>query len=370
MIPVRNWFLLLAFHWRDAGFVDDTFVGGCDFDHPWDIAARLIDEAVRKLWRRGLELRFASFEDVGPRPRGAVDLPRTLRERLEQRGHLAFRFDDLTSDTPANRLLKAAVLALLRAPGVDDATRARLRRHLDLLTDVTVLDAATAARTPVSPPRHEHTYAEALHVARLVLAHQIVDEHARDGAGSTAARVPEARRAEVFQGFVRGAARFFCGPRAEVTSPVLAWTTSSTSARARSLIPDMKLDACVRWPTGDTLVVECKFYEQPLARPHHGDKLRFHAAHLYQLTSYLRASAPRVQEGDTDATIAGTLVYARVDDDLDEEFVLQGFPVRVVALDLAGPWRTLRDHVRDVALWRRRDESRVSVDASRAARPT
>ena len=368
MIPVRNWFLLLAFHWRDAAIVDDAFIGGCDFDHPWELAARLLDEALRKLWRRGLEVRFASFDDVGQRPRGAIDLPTTLRERLEERGRLAFRFDDLTTDTPANRVLKAAVLALLRAPGVDDATRTRLRRHLDLLSDVAVVAAAVAGRTAVVPPRHERTYAEALHVARLVLLHQIVDEHARDDTGATAARVPEARRAEVFQGFVRGAARFFCGSRATVTSPILSWSASSLSSRARSLIPDMKLDACLRWRTGETLVIECKFYEQPLARPHHGDQLRFHAAHLYQLTSYLRAVSPRVLDDDDDdddaieAAVAGALVYARVDDDLDEEFVLHGWRVRAVALDLAGPWRALRDHVRDLALWPHNATRVIAVD--------
>ncbi len=345
-IPVANWLLLLAFHWRDAGIIDDDLVGGCDFDHPWEIAARLLDEALRRLWRRGLELRFASFSDRGPRPRGALDLPTTLHERLEERGQLAFHYEDLTTDTSANRVLKAGVFALLRAPGVEPATRLRLRRHVDLLADVSVIDGVVAATMAVAPPRRERTYAEALHVARLVLRHQLVDERREHGRGERAhARVPEGRRAEVFQGFVRGASRLFCGPRASVTSPTLHWHAMSTSARARTLLPEMRLDACVRWPDDRVLVLECKFYEEPLANHHFGAGTRFHSDHLYQLTSYLRAAA----HGAT--RVAGALVYARVDEDLDEEFVLEGWPVRVVALDLAADWRSLREQVRLLALW-------------------
>lgn len=347
MIPVRNWLFLLAFHWRDAGLLDDALVGGCDFDRPYDVAARLLEEVLRRLWRRGLEVSFRSFDDAGPRPRGAIDLATTLRERLEERGRLAFRYEDLTTDTPANRLLKAAIFALLRIDDVDAAMRGRLRRHLDLLADVATIEPGVLLRRPIEPPRRERAYAEALHIARLVLQQRLVDERAGSGAGrGVQARVPDDRAADVFEGFVRGAAGFYCAPDGVVTHPVLQPVLTHASSRARSLVPDMRLDARIRWPDGRDVVVECKFYEKPLIAHHHGDTRRLHADHVYQLTSYLRA----VQRSA--AAAAGILVYARVDEAIDESFGLEGFAVRVVGLDLMAEWRVLRDQICDVVLWR------------------
>ena len=62
MIPIRNLFAMLAFCWRDAALVDDAGIGACDFDRPLEVAARLLDHVLRRLFRRGLELRFTTVE--------------------------------------------------------------------------------------------------------------------------------------------------------------------------------------------------------------------------------------------------------------------------------------------------------------------
>src|SRR5687768_6517156 len=115
MIPVRNLFTMLAFCWREMGLVESGSLGACDFERHLDVAGRLLDAALTRVFRRGVALDFVTIEDVASQPRGALDLQRTVRERLTLRGELAFRVDDLTEDTPPNRVIKSALGVLLRS---------------------------------------------------------------------------------------------------------------------------------------------------------------------------------------------------------------------------------------------------------------
>ena len=344
MIPVRNLFVMLAFAWHELEIFDDEHVGGCDFEKPFDVAARLLDAAASRLLRRGLAIRYQEFEDTGARPRGAIDLARTLRERLVARGQLAYRFDDLTTDTPANRVLKTALRALLHESSVASSVRMRLRRHVACLAEVQELSPRDATRTHVDPTRHERTYAEALWLSRLVLQRLLPDEAGGGGGRSRPGRSSE-RLPAIFEGFVRGAARFFLGSEASVRARSLDWSVVDATPSGLALLPGMRTDACIGWRDGTNTIVECKFNESPLIVQRFGADERLRAGHLYQLVTYLHESARRSPSTN------GVLVYAANGLVFDETMVLQGFRLRIVSLDLFASWHELRAQLEDVTRW-------------------
>lgn len=344
MIPVRNLFVMLAFAWHELAIFDDEHVGSCDFEKPFDVAARLLDAAAGRLLRRGLAIRYAEYEDTGARPRGAIDLARTLRERLTARGQLAYRFDDLTTDTPANRVLKAALRALLHESSVAPEVRMRLRRHVAWLAEVQDLSPREATRTHVDSARHERTYAEALWLSRLVLERFLPDEAGGGGGRSRPGRSSE-RLPAIFEGFVRGAARYFLGAEATVRARSLDWSVADATPSGRALLPGMRTDACLGWRDGTVTIVECKFNESPLVVQRFGADERLRAGHLYQLVTYLHESARRSPATN------GVLVYAANGLVFDETMVLQGFRLRIVALDLFASWHELRSQLQDVTRW-------------------
>lgn len=344
MIPVRNLFVMLAFAWHELALFDDDHVGGCDFEKPYDVAARLLDAAVGRLLRRGLAIRFAEYDDTGARPRGAIDLARTLRERLTLRGQLAYRFDDLTTDTPSNRVLKTAMRLLLRESSVAPEVRTRLRRHVAWLAEVQDLSLRDATRAYAEPPRHERTYAEALWLARLVLERFLPDE-AGGGRGRSRATRSRERLPAIFEGFVRGAARYFVGSAATVRARTLDWSVAEATPSGLALLPGMRTDACLDWRDGTNTIIECKFNESPLVVQRFGADERLRAGHLYQLVAYLHEASRRAPSTN------GVLVYAANGVVFDETMVLQGFPLRIVSLDLFASWHELRSQLEDVTRW-------------------
>jgi len=345
VIPIRNVYAMLAFCWRDADLIGGGALGACDFERPFDVAARLLDVALKRLFRRGLDMNYVIVEDAGPRPRGSLDLPRTNRELLVARGQLAFNVDEFSADTPANRLIKAATKVLLNTPDVDLGVREQLRRHMAKFAGVTDVAPQRAGGLRTIVPRHEYAYGEALWLARLALSTSLPDE-GLTGTGRTNLLRTQDRTGKLFEGFVRGAARHFLEGRAHVGAPHLEFGVQLAASRGLSLLPQMRTDALITWMSGERALIECKFYEAPLVISERGTQEKFRTGHLFQALSYLNALSK------VGTQPSGTLLYASPGGSLDETMVLEGFPFRVTWIDLTAEWPALRQQVIDIVSWR------------------
>jgi 5-methylcytosine-specific restriction enzyme subunit McrC len=117
-IPVRNiWLLFLyasnlaRFHGQHASAVEESP------DFP-SLVARLLCYAVDRRLRRNLSRGYQRRQAVLTRVRGRIDILETFSGDLLSKGMIACRFEELTFDTPRNRLVRAALDAL--ASRVDD----------------------------------------------------------------------------------------------------------------------------------------------------------------------------------------------------------------------------------------------------------
>ena len=111
-IPVRNVWLfflyaydLARFHGRFEAEIEDS----PDFK---SLIARLLCRAVETRLRRNLSFGYQRREDTLKRVRGRIDILKTVSRDLFRRGEIACRFEELTIDTPRNRLVRAALTVL------------------------------------------------------------------------------------------------------------------------------------------------------------------------------------------------------------------------------------------------------------------
>jgi 5-methylcytosine-specific restriction enzyme subunit McrC len=340
-IPLRNIYVMLAFAGRDVGLLSDQDIGACDFSGDFDVLARLLDSGMRRIFRRGIQRDYAELEEHGPNPRGALDINRTIGRLLHIRGELAFRVDEREPDTPANRVLRAALRAMMAEPTVGGRLTTRLRSHAARLHGVPDVSPSTALSLHARAPRGLQVYRPALRVAELCLARAIPDE-AASGAAWRRLLNDEERMGELFEAFVRGFAKHSLAGLADVRVRQFKWAYARASETAVALLPSMKTDVFIGWRDGPPTIGECKFYKSPLAQAQHGGGAKLRATHLYQLTTYLRAAA-RVYG----CTPSGLLIYARVDESIWETLELDGCPLAVVALDLVRPWEHLRKQLAD-----------------------
>jgi 5-methylcytosine-specific restriction enzyme subunit McrC len=339
-ISIRNLFAMLAYASYDAGLLDARTIGACAFERPLDLLARLLDGVLRRLHRRGIDRGYQEFLEVGPSPRGALEIGRTLAQLTHLRGALAYRFDELTADTAANRVLRASLRLLAGADQVAPDLRGALRAHLAGLHEVAELSALAALRLHAAAPRALPEYRVALRLARLALEQLLPDGGSGGAEAQALLRDPE-RLAELFEAFVRGFARFELRGVAEVEAKSLAWAAVSEDPRTLALLPRMRTDLLLRWRDGRVTIGECKFYERSLQASHRGTEERLRAGHLYQLSAYLRAA-----ERLCGRRPEGLLLYAHAERELEEELRLEGYPLRVATIALDLPWPELRARLR------------------------
>ena len=119
-----------------------------------EVLIRLFGDRLLGMVRRGLPHRYRPVEEDLPLMRGKLDVRRQLTRHAVRADRLACRFDELSVDTPLNRVLKAAVIRLGSVTRSEESARrlyelaARfefVRRSSDPLRERVNLDRTNSA---------------------------------------------------------------------------------------------------------------------------------------------------------------------------------------------------------------------------------
>ena len=132
-----------------------------------EILIRLFARRLLAAVRRGLPRRYVSREDDIPVLRGRLNVTRQFTQLAAVQDRLACRFDELSEDTPLNRVLKAAVVGLLRLTRSAENSRrlSDLAARFDHVTDV-----SDPLREPVQLDRTNTAFHDLLALARVFLS--------------------------------------------------------------------------------------------------------------------------------------------------------------------------------------------------------
>ncbi len=140
----------------------------------WEVFIHLFLDAVELLVRQGLQPTYVSVEENQRFWKGKFQATRHQRENAHHAERLAVVYDRLTTNIPANRVLKTTLLYVHQQP-VSPATQQRIRQLLSALDEVPASPSlpddlvAIQQRTGVSVTRLFHRYEPALRWAEALL---------------------------------------------------------------------------------------------------------------------------------------------------------------------------------------------------------
>jgi len=166
-VPINRLIFLLG-HSTHVGWSADEVVLDDDADL-LPAVAEVFSRLAQRALEQGLLHGYRSVEESLPVLRGRLRESDQLRRRFGQAIPLEVRFDDFSTDIAENQVLLAAVVALLRAPGVTGVPRQRLLRLRLQLAEVTLLGRG-APWPRWTPSRLNRRYQPALRLADIVLA--------------------------------------------------------------------------------------------------------------------------------------------------------------------------------------------------------
>ncbi len=244
-----------------------------------EILIRLFCERLLAAVKHGLSRRYLDREEDLPVFRGSLLVKRQLTVHAPRPDRLACRFDELSEDTPINRVLKTTVMRLSRVAKTTD----NLRR-LDEL--VARFDATSVSPRPLDEPvRLDRTNAAFHHVYRLARLFLAGDWQSTSG-GKTSGFALLFPMNALFEAYVGRMMR-----RALVPWPVNLQDRKHYALRnldstgAFALRPDMVIRA-----PGGPIIVDTKWKRLDRANgPNHGVS----QSDVYQMLAYAQAYEAR-----------------------------------------------------------------------------
>jgi 5-methylcytosine-specific restriction enzyme subunit McrC len=341
-IPVRNLWLLMLYAsdlFRVQGYGKLGFDENLD-ELP-DLLAEVLANAVEERQRRRLSLGYRRREDILTRVRGRIDVLRTARQQLLQRGQVACRYEELTIDTPRNRLVRFALESISRL-----VQRAALRQRCRRLANALQASGVSTARPSRSEMSTDQFGPHDAHDRYMVAAARLACDLTlpAEAAGRNFLALPGREEAWVRLLYERAVGGFFeviLDSKGWKVRPAtrLDWQIGQRTAAVDGILPRMQTDIVLDdLQAGRRIVIDTKFTSILTSDRWQRDTLR--SGYLYQIYAYLRSQAGG---GDAVADRAeGVLLHPSVGKTLNEAVVIQGHCIRFMTVDLTASTAAIR----------------------------
>ena len=320
-----------------------------DPDELPNLVAEVLTHAVERRIRRNLSYGYRRRQADLNRVRGRIDLLRTERRQLLQRGRVACSFEELTVDTPRNRFVKAA-LNLLRGVVSKDEFKYKCRSL------ATSMERAGVTGDPASTNRGRPRTRlarvgrlgaddrEMLSAARLAFDLALPTEDVGRYFLPTIDR--EFRSWHLFERAVGGFYKVVLSHRGWKVRQGrwYDWQIQAKSLGIDAVLPKMQTDIVLEQLSPDPsnitrrIVIDTKF-TSIVGSGHHRDQT-LDSGHIYQIYAYLMSQEREADPISLRST--GILLHPATGEDFDEFAVIQDHKIRFATVDLAADSKTIR----------------------------
>ena len=347
-IPVRNVWLLMLYASRLLRYLDTAEKMSIE-ENPDDIpdlVAEILTREVERRMKRNLSFGYRIRQAVLGRVRGRIDLLRTERGRLLERGRIACRFEEMTVDTPRNRFVRAALEKI--AGAVRDRELARKCRSLGAALRRLGVLGQRPWRDEVSAygfGRHDADDRRMVFAARLAFALALPSESPGAGHPFLAERNDKRWIRKLYEKAIAGFYEVVLYGRGWSVRPgeIIRWPAEKETPGINRILPSMKTDivlehrACRR-----RVVIDTKFTSILTSGWYREHTLR--SGYIYQIYAYLRS-----QEGGSVpfADVSeGILLHPSVGGEMiNESAIVQGHKIRFATVDLAAGAKEIRQQL-------------------------
>ena len=300
-----------------------------------DLVAEILAYEVERRLQRNLSLGWQTRKAVLNRVRGRIDLRYTETRQLLELGKVACRFDELTIDTPRNRLVRAALTKL--ASIVARSALAHRCRSLSARLERLGVKGDRPPRTEASVDTFGRFDAnDRLMVAAARLAFELALPNEEPGHTTLPTPFREVKWLRVL--FEKAVAGFYSVVLSQSgwsvnSGKTIRWPRDNPTPGIEAILPSMKTDVVLEHANlGRRVVIDTKFTAILTPGQYRVESLR--STYIYQIYAYLRS-----QEDDSNplaANASGVLLHPAVGESVDEAVIIQGHPIRFATVDLAG----------------------------------
>jgi 5-methylcytosine-specific restriction enzyme subunit McrC len=339
-IKISNIYYMLAYAFRGLTASNAVNLGNEDFENLHTLFAEIILHGMNRQIKRGIQRGYTAHTEPLSGLRGKIDISASVCQLTPLKRQLVCEFDEFTEDTLPNRIIKAAMMVLLRHGELDAKKRRELKRITDYLGAVTNIRPCDVRFDILKSQRVDKEYKMLLSVCKLLFDGLLMNE--ADGSYKLRSWLPDEKMHKLYESFVREYYRYH-HPELNASASQIKWDLADTDNT--EFLPMMQSDTTLT-NGNKTLIIDTKWYSRTLLSSHHSDKVKYHSANLYQIYSYVHNHAK-----NTKGNVYGTLLYAKTDEAVtpNSNYTISGNGISVKTLDLSQNFSSIKSQLENLA---------------------
>ena len=324
-ILIRNIFYMLCYAFEKMRPDDEAWSNKEEFTHLHDLLAAILARGMARLVKQGLYREYVECNETLSTLKGKLDMPNTIRHRVQRKQVLACQFDEFSENNLLNQILKTTVMLLIRHAKVNAEYKSDLKKEMLFFSAVDTIEPASIKWTTIRFQRSNQSYRMLISLCQFILEGMLLTTD--QGEYKMASFVDEQRMCRLYEKFIL---EYFSKeyPALNVRASQIPWALDDGIG---TMLPVMQSDITLSYGS-KVLIIDAKYYAHTTQVQY--DKHTLHSNNLYQIFTYVKNKDSEF--GDKPHEVSGMLLYAQTDEAIqpDNTYMMSGNRISVKTLDL------------------------------------
>ena len=325
-IYIKNIYYMLSYAFQILKQSNYDEVASEKFDNAQDLFAAILSKGIGQQLKQGLYREYVTKNENLSVMRGKLDMPNTIRNRIQRKQKLACEFDELSENNLFNQILKTAIRYLLSNDGVDGERKIALKNVLVFFDEIELLEPSEIAWSRLHYQRNNKNYELLMNVCYFVLDGMLQTTEKGEYKMTS---FSDEHMARLYEKFILEYYSQHHTYLSEVKAGQVKWDLVGDNSESMiRFLPIMQTDIMLRL-NEKILIIDAKYYGRTLQKQF--DKYTLHSNNVYQIFTYVKN-----QDKNNTGDVAGILLYAKTDEDItpDVMFNMGGNQIGAKTLDL------------------------------------
>lgn len=341
MIRIRNLYHMLAYAFSVLTERGYRTMATEDFDNAAELCAAILERGVSLQLKRGLGQEYVGCTEARSSLRGKVEVTESVKSQALLRRQTVCSYDEFSVDTMMNRIIKATVALLVRAD-ISKARKKSLKKLTIFFANVREIDLHTVDWN-MRFDRNNRTYRMLMAVCWLVVKGLLQTQS--DGRVRMMDFLDEQRMCRLYEKFILEYYRKE-HPQLNASASFIDWALDDGFSEG---LPAMRSDVTLT-RGGRVLIIDAKYYAHTMQGRF--EKRSVHSGNLYQIFAYVKNKQAELEHAEESAEVAGVLLYAATDEDVQPgaTYRMSGNRISAMTLNLDQPFEEIRAQLDGIAV--------------------
>lgn len=337
-ILVKNIYYMLTYAFQVLKQSNYDEISSEPFDNIHDLFAAILSKGIAQQLKQGLYREYVYRREDLAVMHGRIEVSGTIKNYSQSKRALSCEYDELSENNVYNQILKTTMLLLLKVDSVGEELKTSLKKEILFFGGIDEIDPFLIRWDMLRFSKNNQNYRMLISICQFVIEGLLLTTES--GEIKLAQFLDEQRMCRLYEKFILEFYRKEIPELDKVNASMIEWQVDGGDS---TLLPSMHSDIMLQ-KGAKTLIIDAKYYS-------HATQVQFgkhtlHSQNVYQIFSYVMN-----QDVGNTKNVAGLLLYAKTEDEInpEDEVIVMGHRIGAKSLDLNCDFSKIKKQLINVA---------------------